>query len=70
MKTRGRIRRASAVCVLTGMSSGLVYLPACSLTDIGENIISGSLSFVEGYTEEILSSLFPPPEEVLGGAEG
>jgi hypothetical protein len=52
------------------MSSGLVYLPACSLTDIGENIISGSLSFVEGYTEEILSSLFPPPEEVLGGAEG
>lgn len=66
MLNRGR-KRAGAVCLLTGMSSGLVYFPACSITDIGENIISGGLSFVEGYTEEILNSFFPPPGEIVDG---
>lgn len=68
MITTSRVRRARAFCLLTGISSGLLYFPACSITDIGENIIAGGLSFVESYTEEWLNSIFPPPGEI--GSEG
>ena len=69
MKTRGWLHRAIAVLGLTGASSGLAYIPACSLADIGENIIAGGLAFVEGYTEDVLLSLFPPPGSLVDGGE-
>jgi hypothetical protein len=43
----------------------MLYLPACSLGDIGHSIMSGALSFVEGYTEDVLASLFPEPGQVV-----
>ena len=51
--------------VFTGAAGGMMTVSACSIQDIGLNVINGSLSFVEGYTEDLLGAFVPPADELV-----
>ncbi len=51
--------------VLTGAAGGMMLISACSIQDIGRNVVSGTLSFVEGYTENLLGAIVPAEDELL-----
>lgn len=55
-----RWSRAAAAGLLGGM-----LFAGCTVADIRQNVFSGALGFVEGYTEDFLATLFPTPEEIL-----
>lgn len=51
--------------VLTGAAGGMMLISACSIQDIGLNVMSGTLSFVEGYTEDLLGAFVPAADELV-----
>ena len=58
-----RIRKVK-VAVLSVVAYGMMYGSACTLGDIGLNVVNGTLSFVKGYTTDWWEEVFPEPGEV------
>lgn len=45
----------------------MVLSSACSVIDIKQNVASGTMSFIAGYTADFLAALVPSPEDLVGG---
>lgn len=54
---------------LTAVAAGgaMVLSSACSVIDIKQNVASGTMSFIAGYTADFLAALVPSPEDLVGG---
>ncbi len=57
------------VAVLSMAALGLLFSSPCTVGDIGQDIISGTLSFVRGYTDDVWTELIPPADEIFGETE-
>jgi len=66
MNVVGRIRNA----VVGAAGGGLMLISACSIQDVGLNLVSGSLAFVEDYAQEFWGAIVPEADQLLGGDEG
>lgn len=49
------------------LASGTVLGSACSVIDVRQNLIAGTMDFISGYTTDLLAAIVPPPEDLLGG---
>jgi len=47
------------------LAAGTAYVSLCSAADIKHNIVGGTMSFIEGYTNDLWAELIPPPAELL-----
>jgi hypothetical protein len=47
------------------MAAGAVLGSACTWQDVQHNVVSGSLSFVEGYTTSVWEAIVLPADEIF-----
>ena len=66
-KILGKKRRAASLANLT---MGMTFGSFCSPTDVKNNVVDGSLDFVQGWAEHLWLEVIPTPGEILGGDEG
>ena len=50
---------------LLALATGVTFGSVCSMKDVGNNLVSGSLSFMEAYTVDFLEALVPPADELI-----
>jgi len=54
------------LAVLSMVTVGMVYASACTVGDLGYNVVSGTLAFVKGYTTDVWEAVLPAPGELMG----
>jgi len=64
------LTRKVRLTVLTTAASGMLFASACSMRDIADNLTAGALSFVKGYTADMLETLVPPADELFNLDDG
>jgi len=69
IKSRTLRRLNLSAMVGCAMMAGSVFSSACTLTDLRDNIISGSLGAVKTYVGNFWGALFPTPQEVIDLAQ-
>jgi len=47
------------MAAMTALTAGMLFGPGCSVTDIRDNVVAGSLGFVKTYTGQVLDLLVP-----------
>jgi hypothetical protein len=52
--------------LLAVLAAGTAYVSLCSAADVKHNIVGGTMSFIENYTDDLWAELIPPPAELLG----
>lgn len=65
LSTKAAVRSAALALV----TAGTVYASACSAIDVRHNVVGGTMSFIKGYTTDLLFEVFPAPSDVAGNAE-
>lgn len=57
--------RKVKVGLFAAATAATLFGSACSMDDIRQNILGGTLSFVEAYTADLWEALVPPAEELF-----
>ena len=60
------IRIRCRVALLLVASGGTLLASACSLKDLRLNVVSGTLGFIEGYTQDAWAAVVPSAESIFG----
>lgn len=51
--------------LVLGCCGSLMLIGSCGLSDIGMNIVKGTLDFVAEYTEDVFFGVAPTPPDVF-----
>lgn len=62
---RRKIRRIK-VAALSMAAFGMMYSSACTIGDVGHNLVNGTLAFVKGYTTDLWEAVVPPADSFFG----
>jgi len=65
-RSSGSVVRLLKAAALSSAAVGALNSSVCTWGDIGQNVVSGTLDFVEGYTTDWWQAVFPPPEAIGG----
>ena len=60
------IRIRCRLALLLVASGGTLFASACSLKDLRVNVVSGTLGFVEGFTQDAWQAVIPSAETIFG----
>jgi len=58
--------RSLKVRLLTVLTAGTALVSLCSAVDVKHNVVAGTMSFIESYTDALWTEIIPPPSEILG----
>jgi len=62
---RRKVRRIK-VAALSMAAFGMMYASACTIGDVGQNLVNGTLAFVRGYTTDMWEAIVPPADSLFG----
>jgi hypothetical protein len=57
--------RKVEVGLFAAATTGTLFGSACSMEDVRQNILGGTLSFVNSYTADLWEALVPPAEKLF-----
>ncbi len=52
--------------MLVTTAFGMLYSSPCTVGDLGHNVVNGTLSFVKGYTADLLGAVVPSADTLIG----